>query len=75
MLKGEFKLGWVFERRGLVCFLEQRNSSDPGMDDLISIGTTTNFGDPSGQRHVGGRRDTHTTDKVLTHGQTLLFYR
>ena len=35
-----------------------------------------NFGDPSGQRHVGGRRrDTHTADKVLTHGQTLLFYR
>ena len=38
--------------------------------------TITNFGDPSGQRHVGGRRrDTHTADKVLTHGQTLLFYR
>ena len=36
----------------------------------------TNFGDPSGQRHVGGwRRDTHTADKVLTHGHTLLFYR
>ena len=35
----------------------------------------TNFGDPSGQRHVGGRRrDTHTADKVLTHGHTLLFY-
>ena len=35
-----------------------------------------NFGDPSGQRHVGGRRrDTHTADKVLTHDQTLLFYR
>ena len=34
-----------------------------------------NFGDPSGQRHVGGRRrDTHTADKVLTHGHTLLFY-
>ena len=35
----------------------------------------TNFGDPSGQRHVGRRRrDTHTADKVLTHGHTLLFY-
>ena len=34
------------------------------------------FGDPPGQRHVGGRRrDTHTPDKVLTHGHTLLFYR
>ena len=36
MLKGEFKLGWVFERRGLVCFLEQRNLGDLGIDDLIS---------------------------------------
>ena len=36
MLKGEFKLGWVFERRGLVCFSEQRNLGDPGIDDLIS---------------------------------------
>ena len=35
-----------------------------------------NFRDPSGHRHVGGRRrDMHTADKVWTHGQTLLFYR
>ena len=28
------------------------------------------------QKHVGGRRrDTHTADEVLTHGQMLLFYR
>ena len=33
-------------------------------------------GHPSGQKDVGGRRrHTHTADKVLTHGQTLLFYR
>ena len=38
--------------------------------------TITNFRDPSGQKHVGGqRRDTHTDDKVRTHGHTLLFYR
>ena len=36
----------------------------------------TNFGDPSGQWHVGGRRrDTHTADKVLTHGHTLQYCR
>ena len=33
------------------------------------------FRGPVVQRHVGGRRrDTHTADKVLTHGHTLLFY-
>ena len=38
--------------------------------------TIVYFGDPSGQKHVGGRRrGTHTADKVRTHGQTLLFYR
>ena len=38
--------------------------------------TIANFGDLSGQKHVGGRRrDTHTADKVRTHGHTLLFYR
>ena len=48
-------------------------SRDRGFDQRRMI---PNFGDPSGQRHVGGRRrDTHTADKVLTHGQTLLFYR
>ena len=37
---------------------------------------TTNFGEPSGQKNAGGRRrDTHTADKVRSHGQTLLFYR
>ena len=35
-----------------------------------------NFGDPSGEKRVGGRRrDTHTADKMLTHGHALLFYR
>ena len=30
-------------------------------------GMITNFGDPSGRKHVGGRRrHTHTADKVLT---------
>ena len=48
-------------------------SGERGFDQRRMI---SNFGDPSGQGHVGGRRqDTHTADKVLTHGQTLLFYR
>ena len=50
-----------------------RRSGERGFDQRRMI---PNFGDPSSQRHVGGRRrDTHTADKVLTHGQTLLFYR
>ena len=47
-------------------------SGERGFDQRRMI---PNFGDPSGQRHVGGRRrNTHTADKVLTHGHTLLFY-
>ena len=71
-----FRLGfWEAE---LVCFLKQRDFDDPEIDDFDQRirRKITNFGDPSGQKHVGGRRrDTHTADKVLTHGQTLLFYR
>ena len=38
--------------------------------------TITKFRDLSSQKHVGWRRrHTHTADKVLTPGQTLLFYR
>ena len=59
----------------MVFFAEQRDFDDPArrFDQRRMI---ANFGDPSGQKHVGGRRqDTHTADKVRTHGQTLLFYR
>ena len=60
----------------MVCFLEQRDFDDPEIDGLDQERKITNFGDPSGQKHVGGRRrHTHTADKVLIHGQTLLFYR
>ena len=36
---------------------------------------STNFGDASGQRHVGGRCRGYAHGQVRTHGQTLLFYR
>ena len=55
--------------RGRVWFAFWR---DRGFDQRRTV---TNFGDPSGQKYVGGRRrDTHTADKVRTHGHTLLFY-
>ena len=51
-----------------------RRSGERGFDCQRRM--IPSFGDPLDQRHVGGwRRDTHTADKVLTHGQTLLFYR
>ena len=50
-----------------------RRFGERGFDQRRMI---LNFGDPSGQRHVGERRrDTHTANKVLTHGQTQLFSR
>ena len=52
-----------------------RRSGEQGFDQW-RMHMIPNFGDPSGQRHVGGRhRDTHTAEKVLTHGHTLLFFR
>ena len=72
------KLGWIFESQGLVCFVEQRDFDDPGINDLImnEERLRISFGDPSGQKHVEGRcRDTHPADEVRTHGHILLFYR
>ena len=49
---------------------------DPGSMIWSMKNPYLSFVDPSGEKHVGGRRrDTHTVDKVGTHGQTLLFYR
>ena len=36
MFKVELKLGWIFERQGLVCFVEQRDFNDTGIEDLIN---------------------------------------
>ena len=45
-----------------------RRSGERGFDQRRMI---PNFGDPSGQRHVGGRRrDTHTADSVNTRSHT-----
>ena len=41
----------IFERLGLVCFLEQRDFDDPGIDDLMNRHTIPNFGDLSGRKH------------------------
>ena len=67
----------IFQRLGLVCFLEHRDFDDPGSDDLLNgENDRDEFRGPVGPvAYVGGRRrDTHTADKVLTHGHTLLFY-
>ena len=70
----EFWLSVIFERQGLVFFVEQHDFDDPGIDDLINEEPSPISGTRRA-RHVGGRRrDTHTA-KVRTHGQTLLFYR
>ena len=75
MFKVEFSLRVIFERQGFVLFVEQRDFDDPGIDDLINEKPSPISGNRRA-RHVGGRRrDTHTADKVRTHGQTLLFYR
>ena len=62
----------IFERLGLVCFLDHRDFDNPESDDLMNgENDRDEFRGPVG----GRRRDTHTADKVLTHGHTLLFYR
>ena len=73
MFKVEFQLSVIFERQGLVFFVEQHDFDDPGIDDLIN--QPSPISGTRRARHVGGRRrDTHTAE-VRTHGQTLLFYR
>ena len=60
MFKVEFWLSVIFERRGLVFFVEQRDIDDPGIDDLINEEPSPISGTRRA-RHVGGRRrDTHT---------------
>ena len=76
MFKVEFWLSVIFERQGLVFFVEQRDFDDPGIDDLINEepSVITYFGDPSGKtcrRPAPG----YAHGQVRTHGQTLLFYR
>ena len=50
----------IFERHGLVFFVEQHDFDDPGIDDLINEEPSPISGTRRA-RHVGGRRrDTHT---------------
>ena len=60
MFKVEFWLSVIFERQGLVFFVEQRGFDDPGIDDLINEEPSPISGTRRA-RHVGvRRRDTHT---------------
>ena len=60
MFKVELWLSVIFERRGLVFFVEQRDFDDPG-STICSSKNHHLFRGPVGARHVGGRRrDTHT---------------
>ena len=59
MFKVEFWLSAIFERQGLVFFVEQRYLDDPGMDDLNE--EPSPISGTRRARPVGGRRrDTHT---------------
>ena len=62
MFKVEFWLSVIFERQGLVFFVEQRDFDDPGIDDLINEEPPPIYNSGTRQaRHAGGRRrDTHT---------------
>ena len=64
----------IFERQGLVFFVEQRDFDDPGIDDLINEEPSPISGT---RRARQCRRPApgYAHGLVRTHGQTLLFYR
>ena len=70
MFKVEFWLSVIFERQGLVFFVEQRDFDDPGIDDLINEEPSLHQSSPiSGTRrarHVGGRRRERTRPSANT---------